>query len=78
MAIVAMTEQKMLLSRVDLKNIGIFQSNATLIRAEVRGRFPKRIQLSSGLVCWDRAEIHDWIEARKAERDKRVYSDSIF
>lgn len=71
-------EQKILLSRKDLKGIGIFQSNATLIRAEMRGRFPKRIQLSSGLVCWDRAEIQAWIEARKAERDKRVYSDNIF
>ncbi len=71
-------DQKILLSRKDLKGIGIFQSNATLIRAEMHGRFPKRIQLSSGLVCWDRAEIQAWIEARKAERDKRVYSDSIF
>ena len=78
MAHVAVTEQKLLLSRKDLKDLGIFQSNATLIRAEMRGRFPKRIQLSSGLVCWDRAEIQAWIEARKAERDKRVYSDSIF
>lgn len=73
-----MTEQKIFLSRKDLKNMGIFQSNATLIRAEVCGRFPKRIALSSGLVCWDRAEIQAWIEAKKAERDKRVYSDSIF
>lgn len=71
-------ETKILLSRTDLKNLGIFQSNSSLIRAEIRGTFPKRLRLSSGLVCWVRSEIHDWIEARKAERDEHVYSDNIF
>lgn len=71
-------EQKILLSRNDLKDLGIFQSNSSLIRAEIRGTFPKRMRLSSGLVCWVRSEIYDWIEAKKAERAKHVYSDSIF
>jgi predicted DNA-binding transcriptional regulator AlpA len=71
-------EPKIFLSRTDLKKLGIFQSNSSLIRAEIRGTFPKRVRLSSGLVCWVRSEIFDWIEARKAERNKHVYSDSIF
>lgn len=71
-------EQKILLSRKDLRDMGIFQSNSSLLRAEWRGTFPRRIRISSGLVCWDREEIIGWIEQCKANRKYHVYSDSIF
>ena len=34
-------EQKILLSRKDLRDMGIFQSNSSLLRAEWRGTFPQ-------------------------------------
>ena len=67
---------KVLLSRGDLKELGIWQSNSTLIRLEQAGRFPKRIRLSGACVCWDRKEIMDFIQARKAERASWSYADA--
>jgi predicted DNA-binding transcriptional regulator AlpA len=69
-------QQKLLLSRADLRSLGIWQSNSTLLRAEARGKFPRRIRLAGVSVCWDRAEVIDWIDARKAERANWHYADA--
>ena len=76
MADVAKTRNKILLNREDLKEMGIWQSNSTLIRLERAGRFPKRIRLSGACVCWDRNEVLEFIEARKAERASWSYADA--
>lgn len=76
MAKFATTTKKILLSRFDLKEMGIWQSNSTLLRLEQADRFPKRIRLSSSCVCWDREEIEMWIETRKAERADWHYADA--
>ena len=76
MAELATSTNKILLSRDDLKELGIWQSNSTLIRLEQAGRFPKRIRLSGACVCWDRDEVLDFIEGRKAERASWSYADA--
>lgn len=68
--------EKVFLTRADLKALGIDQSNSSLLRAEGRNAFPRRIRLSAAKVCWDRQEIHDWIDARKAERAHWHYADA--
>ena len=67
--------QKVLLSREDLKVLGIVGSNVTLLRQEIRGRFPRRIRVGGTRVCWDRAEIMKWFEERREERARHVYAD---
>ncbi|WP_300012423.1 AlpA family transcriptional regulator [uncultured Roseobacter sp.] len=65
-----------LLSRSDLKNLGITLSNSSLLRAEARGAFPRRLRPSPATVCWDRAEVAEWLERRKAERADWHYADA--
>ncbi len=67
--------EKIILSRADLKALGIWQSNATLLRIEAAGRFPRRLRIGGTAVCWDRAEIMAWIDARRAERAHHHYAD---
>lgn len=68
--------EKIFLTRADLKALGIEQSNSSLLRAEGRNAFPRRLRLSAAKICWDRQEVLDWIEARKAERVGWHYADS--
>jgi len=68
--------QKLILSRPDLKDLGIWQSNTTLLRMEAIGRFPRRIRLSASCVAWDKDEVFNWLEERRAERAKWVYADA--
>jgi predicted DNA-binding transcriptional regulator AlpA len=68
--------QKILLSRADLQRLGIKLSNSSLLRAEGRGAFPRRLRLSAAKVCWDRDEIMSWLQARKAERAGWHYADA--
>lgn len=71
----AHNEPKVLLTRSDLHSMGIKLSNASLLRAESRGAFPRRLRISPATVCWDRAEVNAWIEARKSERATWHYAD---
>jgi prophage regulatory protein len=45
-------------------------SRISLRRWEGRGAFPKRVKLGDTRVGWSESEIDEWIEARKAARDK--------
>ncbi|KAB2847988.1 MAG: AlpA family phage regulatory protein [Hyphomicrobiaceae bacterium] len=40
-----------------------------ILRLEKRGRFPRRIQLSTNRVAWLMSEVEAWIADRIAERD---------
>lgn len=72
----AHVQPTVLLSRSDLKSLGITLSNSSLLRAEARGAFPRRLRLSPAKVCWDRAEVAEWLERRKAERATWNYADA--
>lgn len=68
--------RRLFLTRADLKILGIWQSNSTLLRLEAAGRFPRRLRLAGASVCWDHDEIMDWVQARKAERAGWQYADA--
>jgi prophage regulatory protein len=57
-----------LLTRSDLRILGIRASNPTLLIWEAEGKFPKRLTLSPAKVAWLRAEIDAWIQAKAAAR----------
>lgn len=57
-----------LVSRKDLKAMGVNYSNPHLIALEREGRFPKRVMLSPARVAWLRCEIHAWVRERVARR----------
>jgi predicted DNA-binding transcriptional regulator AlpA len=67
---------KKLLTRAELKAIGIWQSNTTLLRLEAAGRFPRRLRIGDTSICWDQAEIMAWIDERRAERVHHHYADA--
>lgn len=50
-----------LLSRDDLKKLGISYSNPHLLRLEEEGKFPRRLFLSPARVAWVEAEIINYI-----------------
>lgn len=66
---------KALLSRDDLKQLGIKVSNSSLLRWEQHGRFPRRIRMAGTTVAWLKAEVDAWLEARAEERCRHVYAD---
>lgn len=66
---------KVLLSRNDLKALGITVSNSSLLRWEQVGRFPRRIRMAGTTVAWLKAEVDDWLDARAEERKRHVYAD---
>lgn len=65
---------KLLLSRRDIKALGIYLSNSQLLRLEARNRFPRRIRMGAGSVCWDAVEILQWIEDKRRERLTHHYA----
>lgn len=70
--------EKVILSRADLKALGIWQSNTTLLRAEAVGRFPRRIRIAGTSVAWLRDEVDAWLADRTAERANHHYADAKF
>lgn len=64
-----------ILTRADLRALGIPFSNSHLLRLEFLGRFPRRLRLAGSTVAWDREEVVQWIKARKAERADWRYAD---
>lgn len=57
-----------LLTRFDLRDLGINYCNVHLIRLEQAGRFPKRIRLSPYKVAWFKEEIDQWLASKAEER----------
>lgn len=62
------SENRLLLSRADLKARGIAYSNPHMISLERRGLFPCRVTLSPAKVAWVEAEIDEWLNRRIASR----------
>ena len=69
-------QMKLLLTRADLKTLGVWLSNSQLLRLESDGRFPRRVRLSASSVCWAKDEVLEWLKARKEERKNWYYSDA--
>ena len=57
-----------LMTRQELRELGIRASNPTLLIWETEGKFPKRLTLSPAKVAWLRHEVIAWIEAKAAAR----------
>jgi predicted DNA-binding transcriptional regulator AlpA len=66
---------KLLLTRADLRELGIPGTNTTLLRREADGRFPRRIRIAGTTVCWLASEVDVWLAERAAERDEHVYAE---
>jgi prophage regulatory protein len=56
-----MSKPPKLLSRNDLKNLGIDYCNVHLLRLEAEGKFPKRLYLSPARVAWVESEILEYL-----------------
>lgn len=69
------TSSQVLLSRGDLRALGIRVSNSSLLRWEQRGRFPRRIRMAGTSVAWLKAEVDAWFDARAEERKRHVYAE---
>lgn len=69
------TSNKTLATRDDLMRMGINVSRTTLLRWELRGRFPRRIRMGGTTVAWFMSEIQDWLTERDAERAHTHYAD---
>jgi prophage regulatory protein len=70
---VSALSQRRILNYKQLIELGIRFSREHLWRLEAAGLFPRRIRLSPQKVAWFEREILDWLEARAAERQHRVY-----
>lgn len=67
--------ERQLVSKKDLKLLGIPYSFQHIARLEKAGRFPKRIQLGACRVAWRYAEILEWIAERVSLRDLATHAD---
>lgn len=56
-----------------LLELGIRFSREHIWRLEAKNKFPRRIYLSSQKIAWFEDEVLQWLEARAAERQNRVY-----
>ena len=62
-----MTMDRLLVSRKQLRELGVCISFAHIDRLEKRGKFPRRIKLGThreSRVVWRYKEVLDWIEER--------------
>jgi len=57
-----------LITRFDLRDMGITYCNVSLLRLESTGKFPKRVRLSSHRVAWWESEVHAYLEQKSLER----------
>jgi prophage regulatory protein len=60
---------RVLLSRRDLRALGIQVANVTLLAWEAAGKFPKRLHLGPGTVAWLASELEDYFASLAATRD---------
>ena len=61
--------ERQLVSKKELKQLGIPYSFQHIARLEKAGLFPKRVQLGACRVAWCYSEVCEWIAERVALRD---------
>ena len=64
-----MTIQRLLVTKKDLKALGIPYCPAHIARLESKGLFPRRVKLGACRVAWPMQEVLNWVEERVANRD---------
>ena len=67
---------RLLVSKKELKLLGIPYSPQHIARLEKVGKFPKRIKLGDCRVAWSYREVCDWIDQRIAQRDLASDADN--
>ena len=72
----ALDDNKLLLSRSDLKKLGVTVSNCSLLRWESQGRFPRRVRMAGTTVAWASDEVLDWYRDRLNERTQHHYAET--
>jgi prophage regulatory protein len=68
--------ERLLVSKKELKAIGIPYCPQHIARLEKAGLFPKRIILGQCRVVWYYGEILEWITERVARRDAAIMADN--
>lgn len=63
---------RMLVSKKELKSLGIPYSFQHIARLEKAGKFPHRIMLGQCRVAWVYQEVREWIEERITARDRAL------
>ena len=71
-----MQMNRLLVSKKELKSLGIPYSPQHIARLEKVGKFPKRIKLGGCRVAWCYQEVCDWIDQRIAQRDLASDADN--
>jgi predicted DNA-binding transcriptional regulator AlpA len=75
MVVIKIPPERVLLTRADLRHLGILKSNVSLLRAERDARFPARARLTGTTVVWFKDEIVAYLQAIADKRATHVYSD---
>jgi prophage regulatory protein len=65
---------RLLVSKKELKSIGIPYSFQHIARLEKAGQFPQRVVLGQCRVAWVYEEVVKWIDDRVATRDPHLDS----
>jgi prophage regulatory protein len=73
---ITMQIERLLVSKKELKTIGIPYSPQHIARLEKAKQFPKRIELGQCRVAWCYKEICEWIAERIARRDAALLADN--
>lgn len=61
--------ERQLVTKKELRTLGIPYSFQHIARLEVAGKFPKRVQLGQCRVAWRYGEVMEWIAEKVALRD---------
>lgn len=70
--------ERLLVSKKDLKALGIPYSFQHIARLEKAGKFPRRVQLGACRVAWRYTEVRAWVAERVALRDGTSSDGSSF
>lgn len=62
--------ERLLVSKKELKALGIPYSFQHIARLEKAGQFPKRVQLGACRVAWPYQEVCEWVAERVARRER--------
>ena len=69
---------RLLVSKKELKALGIPYSFQHIARLEKAGQFPKRVQLGACRVAWSYQEVCDWVADKVALRDRTKSAGNSF
>ena len=67
--------ERLLVSKKELKTLGIPYSPQHIARLEKAGQFPQRVKLGQCRVAWSYKEVCEWIDERIARRDPAHQAD---